>query len=384
MNSKILHAAMFCIAPDGSWGLPVFLWGEPGVGKTFFVKDEADSSGMIYERLSPAERGEGQFGVCPVPQVDGFLHYPPPDWSKKFESGAGVIFVDELNRAPSALIAPLLGLVQLRVIGSHVFPARTRRIAASNEVAGGFDLPSDLANRFGHFDFEGLGASEWSVALSGGFKGLNDSVHVNADVEEKRVEAAWPAAIAFANGVVGGFIRKHPGMLHKRPPNSSANASKAWASRRSCEYAAVALASARVHGLNEIDTDAFMAGFVGLAWVTEFRTWTANLDLPEPADVLDGKVKWAHDGRRLDRTMVVLQACAGLVAPEKAEKKKERGNECWRLIASVLKDAADCAMPAARVLIGAKMCVPGQYPVFQAEIGHRLLPIMAMAGVMPK
>lgn len=388
MNQKILHAAMFCQSPEGWLGLPVFLHSKPGIGKTSFVKDVVERSGMEYERLSPGERGEGQFGVVPVPGADGFLNYPAPDWSKKFHNG-GVIFIDELNTAPPALQAPLLGLVQLRTLGSYQFPKRTRVIAAANETqdaAGGWDLAPALANRFGHYDFEGLSANDWGVALMGGFSNMeeSDGPRVNAEMEEQRVMDAWPGAIAYANGLVAGFISRRPELLHKQPKTHDGKSSRAWPSRRTWHYAATALASARVHGLNEIDTDTFMAGFVGLAAVQEFVTWRANLDLPEPADVLDGKVKWVHDVRRLDRTMAVLGACAGLVAPEKAEKKKERGNECWKLIGSVLtgpNSAADCAIPAARVLRGAKMVIPSQYPAYQ-EVGHRMMPILVQAGIV--
>ena len=140
MNSKIFHAAVFCPNPEGTLGLPFLLWGPPGSGKTSFVKAVERNYNMAYERLSPAERGEGQFGVCPVPMPDGTLHYPPPDWSKKFDGRAGLIFLDEINLAMPAIQAPLLGLVQLRTLGSHTFGPRTRIIAAANEVqdaAGG-------------------------------------------------------------------------------------------------------------------------------------------------------------------------------------------------------------------------------------------------------
>ncbi len=139
------------------------------------------------------------------------------------------------------------------------------------------------------------------------------------------------------------FIMRRPELLHKRPEKASSSASRAWPSRRSVHYVATALASARIHGLSEIDTDDFMAAFVGLPWVQEFATWRANMDLPDPADVLDGNSNWKHDGRRLDRTMAVLSSCAALVVPEKAAKKKERGNKLWEMIGSVLKDAADVA-----------------------------------------
>jgi hypothetical protein len=387
MNAKILHAALFCPSPEGWWGLPILLWGRPGTGKTAFLGDAAGRAGLPYKRISPAEQGECGFGVTPVPDGNGFLMFPPPIWSKPFTTnGGGLIFVDEISTAPPALQAPLLGLVQLRTLGDYQFPSRTRMVGAANETrdaAGGWDLAPALANRFGHYDWEGLSPNDWCVALMGGFTNMEESEgpRVSAEAEEKRVMDAWPAAMAWASGLVAGFIKRRPELLHKQPASGDAKSSRAWPSNRTVHYATTALASARVHGLDEIDTDELVAGFVSLPWVSEFRTWMVNLDLPDPADVLDGKVAWKHDGRRLDRTLVVLQSCAALVAPEKAEKKKERGNKCWELIGTVLKDAADCAIPAARVLKAANMIVTSQYPAY-LEIGHKLLPIMVSAGIV--
>ena len=383
MNSKILHAALFCPAPEGFWGLPIILWGEPGIGKTHFIKDATTRTGMEYERLSPAERGEGQFGVVPVPHTDGFLHYPAPAWAQRFNKG-GVLFLDEINTAPPALQAPMLGLTQLRALGSYQFPTRTRVLAAANETmdaAGGWDLAPALANRFGHFEFEGMSSSDWTIALLGGFANVDDSANIiDAEAEEKRVMEAWPSAFAMASGLVSGFIMRRPELLHKRPEKASSSASRAWPSRRSVHYVATALASARIHNLSEIDTDDFMAAFVGLPWVQEFATWRANMDLPDPADVLDGNSNWKHDGRRLDRTLAVLSSCAALVAPEKAAKKKERGNKLWTMIDSVLKDAADVAIPAARTLTQAKMHVSSIYPAYK-PVGDRLYLVLVQAGL---
>ncbi len=382
MNSKILHAAMFCPAPEGFFGLPVLLWGPPGIGKTHFVAETARRTGMPYERLSPGERGEGQWGVVPVPGVDGYLGYPPPDWSKRFSNG-GLIFVDEINTAPPALQAPLLGFVQLRTLGSYVFHKRTRVIAAANETqlaAGGWDLAPALANRFGHFDFEGLSSEEWATALLSNFD-VGESQVTNAEAEEARVMAAWPKAYAVAAATVSSFIRRHPGMLHKRPEKAAASNSRAWPSHRSVHYAATAFASSMVHNLSEIDTDTFMAGFVGLAWVREFATWRANLDLPDPSEVLDGKIEFRHDPRRLDRSLVTLGACATLAASEMAAKKltKVRGNKAWDVVAGVLSDAADCAVPAARTLINKGIIVP----MFMAaeKPCDRLWPMISAAGM---
>lgn len=384
MNLRMLHALMFCPTPEGFWGLPALLHGEPGTGKTATVK-ALRASGLHYYRISPGERGEGQFGVVPVPNTEGTLSYPPPDWSREFADG-GLLFVDEINTAPPMIQAPLLGLVQLRVIGSHTFGSRTRVLGASNstaDAAGGWDLAPSLANRFGHFDFEGLESSAWVEGLLGGFGSGETIAPADPRVEEARVIKAWPSADAMARGLIGGFITRRPELLHKRPEKAAASASRSWPSRRSVEYAAVAYASAQVHGLNEIDTDELLAGFVGLGWVTEFRTWRANADLPDPADLLDGKVKFAHDERRLDRSLAVLSSCAALVIPEKSANRVARAAECWKLIGQVVKDTADIAIPAARALIANKITAQLGAVVGEAAkpVLFKLHPVLTAAGI---
>jgi hypothetical protein len=383
MNNKIIHAALFTPTPEGFWGAPILGWGRPGTGKTKGISAAAAAANLPFYRLSPAEAGEGQFGVVPVPGADGFLHYPAPEWVQKFNTGCGgVLFVDEISTAPPALQAPLLGLVQLRTIGAYTFGPRVRIIAAANETqdaAGGWDLAPALANRFGHFDFEGLSPNDWVTGLLGGFANTDDNQHVDAETEEARVMAAWPSAIAMARGLVASFITRRPNLLHNQPSRASNNTSRAWPSRRSVEYATYALASARVHGLNEVDTDEFIGGFVGLAWVTEFATHRVNLDLPDPAELLDGKVDFKHNSRRLDRTMAVLSSIAALVAPENAAKRKERGNAAWKIIASVIEETADVAIPAATTLSRARL-VGGDYKACQSPLS-KLFPTMKEAKV---
>src|SRR3990167_2013961 len=95
---RILHAAFFCRGPNGRLGLPILLWGDPGSGKTHNVARAVRRTTLPYYRLSPGERGEGQFGVVPVPGADGFLHYPAPDWASQLDDrNGGVIFLDEIN-----------------------------------------------------------------------------------------------------------------------------------------------------------------------------------------------------------------------------------------------------------------------------------------------
>jgi len=357
-------------------------WGEPGTGKSALIKQICAILGLSYYRLSPAERGEGQFGVVPVPGADGFLHYPPPEWAKDLQDG-GVLFLDEISTAPPALQAPILGTVQLRVIGSYQFCNRVRCIGAANETqdaAGGWDLAPPLCNRFGHFDFKGLSADAWSEALLSGFGSQSQMSPESAEELEKRVLVEWPNAIATARGKIASFISRRPELLHKRPAPGAQQ--KSWPSRRSVEYVTVALASAKIHNLSEMDTDEFMAAFVGQGWVSEFRAWEAHLDLPQPSEILDGKVKFEHEARRLDRTMVVLNACAAMLIFKECPNLGSRLDVFWTLIESTLKNASEAAVPAARVVM--RQC--SRQGVDRSDVEKRVLvklhPIMEGAGLL--
>ena len=382
MNPKILHATLFMLNPEGGWGLPVLLWGAPGTGKTAFIGGAAKRYSMAYERMSPAERGEGAFGVVPIPAADGLLHFPAPDWSQRFEGKSGLIFVDEINTAVPALQAPLLGLVQLRTLGSHKFGPRTRVVAAANEVsdaAGGWDLAPALANRFGHYDWSGMNSSDWVVAMIGGF--TSEGQVIDAEIEERRVIDAWPVAIANARGLVAGFIKARPELLDKRPDKKSKHASRAFPTPRTVEYATYALASSMVHGLDESETDLFVSGFVGDGWFGEFATYRKHVDLPDISDLLDGKISWKHDGRRLDRTMAVLSAGAALVSPANAVNRKDRAKKFWEILAAVSDDAADVVVPAARAM---RLANPSLITKEFGAIGplSKLHPLMKAIGLV--
>ena len=363
------------------WGLCLLFEAQPGTGKSSIISGEAARYGLKVEMLSPGMRGEGAFGVVPVPEKIKdvtVLTYPPPEWVDRID-GRGVVFLDEINTAPPALQPPLLGLVLDGVIGAVKLPPGIRRVAAMNAVedaAGGWDLPPALANRFGHVKWEAPSVEHWTDWLLGEVSD-DGATALDAAKEEARVLANWNLPWSRARGVVAGFIRRRPELLHKQPALGDPALSKAWPSRRSWEMATRAKASAEVHGLDDVTSEEMLAAFVGVAAAAEFAAYEREADLPDPEELLDGKATWGHNPRRLDLTMAVLGACAALVQNKDAPKRKERAAALWTIMAPIVKDAADVVVPAGRVLCKAHLSgLPEARPVLA-----RIQPILKAAGI---
>lgn len=379
ITQRMLHAILFCRSPEGFWGLPILCWGDPGVGKTALIRQAARAVQLPFERLSPGERGEGAFGVVPMPGADGFLHYPAPDWVARFHEG-GVLFLDEINLGGVGLQAPMLGLVQLRMIGTYALHERTRVLAAANDAedSGGWDLVRALDNRFGHFTYEGMPVDDWIPAYMTRFD-RDIGPTIDAKVEEARVMELWPEADDFARARVAGFIHRQRDHLHRKPEKG--NPAKAFETRRSWEYAGVVLAAAKVHNLTAIERDGLMQGFIGAGPVSEFARWESEADLGDPQAIVDGTETFKHDKRRLDRSLAVLGSCASVVTNTKdAAQRKERARRCWEIIETVSEQSVSAVFPAAVRLARAGL-VGG---AAASKALEALYPMLAAAGITPK
>lgn len=387
MLKNIIKAALFTPISGGRWGLPLLAWGAPGVGKTSVIEQLAAEWGLVSEVLSPGERGEGAFGVVPVPSTEGTLTYPRPEWTRLFDHGAaGLVFVDEITTAAPALQAPLLGLVLARRIGGHVLPPRVRVLAAANppeQAAGGFDLAAPVANRFGHLDWYAPSVDEHCAWMLGA---ASDTVlGGDASAEEARVLDAWPAAWARAVGLETAFLRRRPGLKNVVPQVGDPKASRGWPSDRSWEAATRALASASVHWLTEAETEEFVAGFIGEAAASEWFAWQREVDLPDPAALLDGTATFTPTPLRLDRTMAVLASCAALVTPKGAARRSERASALWQRIgewsgatAGTPRDL-DIYVPVAHALVSAGLVILADASKTLAA----LQPVLKAAGISP-
>jgi MoxR-like ATPase len=362
MKTNLIKAALFTpLRGTGRWGLPLLLWGEPGVAKTSVVEEVCARFGLPCETLSPGERGEGAFGVVPVPTTNGVLSYPRPDWTEKFDKlGRGVVFVDELTTAAPAIQAPLLGLFLARRVGGYQLPGGVRTMAAANPpelAAGGYELASSLANRVGHVEWPKPSTEEHVAFMLRGDADTETEATLDAETEEARVEKAWPETFARSRGLEVAFITRRPHLKNQCPKAEDPKASRAWASDRAWEAATRAHASASVHGLAQAEREEFVASFIGEGVAGEWFAFEQEQDLADPAMVLDGKEKFTHTSSRLDRTAALLAGCAALVTPTKAPKRKERADAMWSLLATLIthKSDMDVFVPACKAMCSAKL-----------------------------
>lgn len=244
---RVLHAAMnthWGEHENGQvdWGARLLLHGPPGSKKTATMKALARRYRVPFYSLKPGAKGQGGFGVTPVPTKvttpDGremmVLIYPGPDWVASFGIGAAIVAVDEMNTAPPALQPPLLGLVQEKEIGSAWMGNRVRVIGATNsteDAAGGWDLAPAVANRLGHIQWQDPTIEDWTdYMLRGATTDQKDFIDLVA--EEQRVLEAWPNAFAAGAGLVTSFLRRNRSKFRQQPKKSDAQSSQAWASPR--------------------------------------------------------------------------------------------------------------------------------------------------------
>lgn len=157
--------------------LSTMIWGAPGIGKSSIVKQVADNNQLEFidlrlSQLAPTDL-RGLPVAIPTDSEKGSLGrstWYPPEFLPS--SGAGILFLDELNMAPPAMQGVAQQLILDRKVGAYQVPDGWYIWAAGNrkeDRASVFEMPSPLANRFLHLEVEVNFDSFKAYALSVGF-----------------------------------------------------------------------------------------------------------------------------------------------------------------------------------------------------------------------
>ena len=243
---------------------PLFIWGAPGIGKSDIVGQVASEidAHMIDIRLSLWDPTDIK-GIPYYSSNDNTMQWAPPqelptqEFAKKHKFI--VLFLDEMNSAAPAVQAAAYQLILNRKVGTYVLPDNVLIVAAGNRDADKgvtYRMPAPLANRFVHLELK-VDFDDWFQWA------VNNDIHQD----------------------VVGYLTFSKKDLYDFDPKSP---SRSFATPRSWSFVSELLEDDD----DEITTTDLVSGSVGEGLAVKFmahRKVSANL--PNPSDVLDGKVK---------------------------------------------------------------------------------------------
>lgn len=348
-------------------GIPVLLWGAPGVGKTSAITQMAEVLDLHLEVVIASVREPADFAGLPVIREAGVV-MEPPAWAQRLaKAGRGLLFLDEISTAAPAVQAALLRVVLDRWVGDMKLPDGVSVVAAANppeQAAGGWDLSAPLANRFCHLT--------WALDPQAWVRGMLSGWGTTAAIP--RLPSNWRDEIPAAKTLVAAFIHHRPSLLSLAPATQE-QAGRAWPSPRSWDMASVLLGAANAAGADEDVTTSLVAGCVGNGPALEFLVWKKELDLPDPEEVLAHPGDFQVPGRG-DKAFAIL---AAVVTAAVGDLTSSRWMAAWQVLARAAEQGAkDVAAVSAQELAAARK--PG-FPLPQKEL-REFIPLLKAGGLM--
>jgi hypothetical protein len=277
---------------------PLFLWGPPGIGKSELVEGiTKELSGLMIDmRLGQMEPTDIR-GIPFYNKDKGVMDWAPPvelpDEATASQYPIVVLFMDELNSAPPSVQSAAYQLILNRRIGKYHLPKNVVMVAAGNRESDKgvtYRMPTPLANRFLHQEMKVDFASyqDWAV--------------------KNKIHKDVVGYLSFAKQDLYDFDAK--------------SASRAFATPRTWTFVSQLLDDD--DGDNDTLTN-LIAGTVGEGLAVKFMAHRkVSSKMPNPADVLSGKIKDLNVKEVSAMYSLVISMCYELkdAVEKKVEDKK--------------------------------------------------------------
>lgn len=279
---------------------PVFIWGPPGIGKSEVVASVAEELGGLTIDLRMAQMEPTDIRGIPFFNKElGKMDWAPPvdlpDEETASKYPIVVLFLDEMNSAPPSVQAAGYQLVLNRRVGKYVLPDNVVIVAAGNRESDKgvtYRMPMPLANRFIHLE-------------------------MRADFDSYQT---W-AVTHGVNQEVIGYLMRNKQDLYDFDAKSS---SRAFPTPRSWTFVSDLLNTDLSADQDTIF--ALIAGAIGEGLAAKFGTHRKFVaQLPDPSDVLSGKVKDLHVKEVSAMYSLTISMCYELLdcmQKRKVDKKK--------------------------------------------------------------
>jgi hypothetical protein len=310
---------------------PVFMWGPPGIGKSDIVHQIAaeQEREVIDVRLSLWEPTD----IKGIPYYNSQLNsmtWAPPIELPSDPNSTAVLFLDELNSAAPATQAAAYQLILNRRVGTYHLPKGVSIVAAGNrETDKGvtYRMPAPLANRFLHLELK-VSFDDWQE---------------------------WAVKNKISDQVVGyvGFAKQD---LYDFDPKSS---SRSFATPRSWSFVSDLLAD---DDLPENTLTDLVAGAIGDGLAVKFMAHRKIAkQMPNPSDILDGKVKKMDIKEISAMYSLTISMCYELQTAH--EKKVKNWNEMADNFFGFMMDN----FPTELVVMGSKVALTNYALPFDAS-----------------
>ena len=244
---------------------PVFLWGPPGIGKSEVVAEVAEELGghMIDLRMAQMEPTDIR-GIPYFNKENGKMDWAPPvdlpDEELASQYPIVVLFLDEMNSASPAVQAAGYQLILNRRVGKYKLPDNVVIVAAGNRDSDKgvtYRMPMPLANRFVHIEMR-ADFNSWQLWAV-----------------DKKIHKDVVGYLSFAKQDLYDFDNK--------------SSSRAFATPRTWCFVSDLLQD------ESSDTDTqfnLISGAIGEGLAVKFAAHRKLAGkMPEPSDILNGKVK---------------------------------------------------------------------------------------------